>query len=180
MYGDSVAPVSKTIDYQCAHCETVVSTVPAVSAPAGTTFLVCPKCKKGTVKIANKLHPSPAAGRLVEYLPPSVDGAWREARLAYSAGAYTASTLMCRKLLMHMAVNECGADAGDTFKNYITKLTESGELPNSFKPALDAIRDQGNAATHELAVQTEAQALRTLALTEACLNVLYEVPGKLK
>jgi hypothetical protein len=48
----------------------------------------------------------------VDFLPPEIEMAWNEARNAYSVAAFTASEMMCRKILMHIAVDVAGAPCG--------------------------------------------------------------------
>jgi hypothetical protein len=79
-------------------------------AASATLWLRCPQCNEGSVKVkSGEVYPVAPAGRPVQNLPEDVAQAWREAGLAHSAGAYTASEMMCRKILMHVAVDRAGS-----------------------------------------------------------------------
>ena len=62
-----------------------------------------------------------APGNSVEHLPVDIEALYTEARNCVAASCYTAAVLICRKLLMNMAVSQ-GADAGDTFVQYVEYL----------------------------------------------------------
>jgi len=81
---------------------------------------------------------------------------------------------MCRKLLMHMAVEKADAEEGKTFAHYVDKLVDSGQLPLAHKDLLTKIRQDGNGGTHELESVKEVDAVKTLKVTQLCLTNLYE------
>ena len=123
-------------------------------------------------------HPSAPAGAFVGHLPQDVESSWQEARRSYAVGAYTAAVLMCRKLLMHMAVDHAGAKEGEYFAPCIKKLIDSGELPEKHKPALEKIRKAGGDGAHKLEAISEADAKITVVITQTCLRNLYEIPAQ--
>lgn len=84
---------------------------------------------------------------------------------------------MCRKILMHLAVDVAGSDAGGTFKSYIEDLDKAGFVSPGFRPSIEKVKDRGNAANHELPASTEADSLVTLKITEYLLRGIYEIPG---
>ncbi|MBN2910759.1 hypothetical protein JQC72_14760 [Polycladomyces sp. WAk] len=65
-----------------------------------------------------KQTPAPMIGRTVKHLPKDVEKVYNEARDCTSVGAYTAAVMLCRKLLMHIAVEQ-GAEEGKSFKHYV-------------------------------------------------------------
>ena len=58
-------------------------------------------------------------------------------------GANTACELMCRKILMHIAVDVAGGKAGDTFAKYIEVLAKDGHFPPALRPVVDLVRRAG-------------------------------------
>lgn len=84
--------------------------VVAQNAPTTTFWLRCPSCEEGSVKLRNgAVYPTAPAGGSVKHLPVAVDRAWREARTSHAVAAYTASEMMCRKILMYLAVDKANA-----------------------------------------------------------------------
>lgn len=167
------------------------------SVEAGSRFdiLRCPSCKLGTVanpmpgidemwggigesgrrKADFILSPGPLPAPLVRNMPADVEAAWLDAIRCGQVGAWTASELVCRKILMHVAVDQCGAKEGDSFWKYVDALDEARFFPASLKPVIDGIRQRGNTATHELAQSTETEARKTLDITHHVLRTIYEL-----
>ncbi len=96
-----------------------------------------------------------------------------------SVGAHTGCVMVCRKILMHIAVEE-GDSEGRKFIEYVEYLDDKGLLPYGAKPWAERIKDLGNEANHEIPERTEADALLLLTLLEQILENLYEIPGKLR
>jgi hypothetical protein len=117
--------------YTCGHCNTkvsgaVVAVHPTmnqqVRGPPSTYWLLCPNCAEGSVKVANgNVYPGVPFGPPVSGLPPVVKSAYDEARQCMSVNAFTACELICRKILMHVAVDK-GAKEGESFAAYIDYL----------------------------------------------------------
>jgi hypothetical protein len=79
-------------------------------APERTFWLRCPNCREGSVKIkGGSVFPIAPTTTHVAELPDEVQRAWREAGLAHAVGAYTASEMTCRKILMHIGVDKAGS-----------------------------------------------------------------------
>jgi hypothetical protein len=112
-------------------------------------------------------------------VPDDVNVAWQEAREAYSAGAYTASEIMCRKILMHLAVDVAGSKQGKNFVEYINDLDNSGYIIKGLKPVIDQVRSRGNIANHELPASTDEEAAQTMQIVEHLLHSIYELPSLL-
>jgi hypothetical protein len=123
------------------------------------------------------MYPTAPAVSTVRHLPADVDHAWREARSAFSVAAYTASEMMCRKILMHVAVDKAGAPAGKSFVEYVDTLDTAGYITTGLKGVVDIMRKRGNGANHELPASTEEEARTTLAVTEHLLRSVYELPS---
>ena len=76
-----------------------------------------------------------------------MDVAWNEAVNSARAGAFTASEIMCRKILMHVAVDKTGVDKGKAFTEYIDALDSAGYIPTGLKPKIDEIRTRETSPT---------------------------------
>ncbi len=177
-------------EFRCGHCGTPTSGAIVTSAtqsgrPSGGTseiqFVVaCSHCYGlsiyfgGDPKSPSRRYPAAPAGREVEGLPDDVKDAWTEARAAYTAGAPTASEHMCRKILLHVAV-ERGADASSSFLSSVNYLFEHGHLPSQMRPWVDRIRLNANKAAHEIEPRDDARARATLEFTQELLHLMYEM-----
>jgi hypothetical protein len=107
-------------------------------------------------------------------LPEDVGRAYGEARSTASVNAWTATEMMCRKILMHVAVDK-GAKDGQTFAGYLTYLQEKGFVSPVMSGWVDLIRKHGNEAVHELPEVTEDRGRSTLMFTEQLLRTTYEM-----
>lgn len=181
--GSSRRPVYVSI--QCGHCEQHVSAEVVFRGGMAnkTDWLLCPVCGDGSVLVKHgsrwDVYPKAASVGQVPHLPDDVDAAWREARVAFTVAAYTASEVMCRKILMHVAVDKVGAASGLSFKQYVEALDGAGYIAVGLKPIVDSVRDRGNIANHELPPSEEADATTTLRITEHLLHAVYALPGLL-
>ncbi len=91
-----------------------------------------------------------------------------------SVGGFTAAELVCRKILMHVAV-EKGAKEGKSFASYITHLEAAGYVTPPMKPWVDLIRQHGNDSTHELDPPDAQRAESTVMFTAELLRLTYEM-----
>lgn len=165
----------------CGHCNRGVAAEILNHAGAtdqGPLWLRCPLCLDAIVLGRNGItYPSAPAGSQVPNLTADVEGAWREVRVAHAVGAYTAAEMMCRKILMHLAVAVAGAKVGKSFVEYVDELDNAGYVAPGLRPVVDQIRQRGNAANHELPASSEQDSLTTMAITEHLLRTIYELPG---
>lgn len=106
--------------------------------------------------------------------PPDLEKLFREAALAYSAGAYTAASMTCRKLLMVCACHEGDAD-GKNFSDYVNHITQNVLSFPRAKAAIDAIRTIGNEANHQVKFVSQSDAKRSLEIMTYVLNTLYSL-----
>jgi hypothetical protein len=107
-------------------------------------------------------------------LPSDVAAGYEEARRTISVGAYTSCELICRKLLMHVAVDK-GAKEGKTFASYIDHLVAEGFVTPPMKDWVRLIKDNGNEATHLLLAPSRERAEGTLMFTAELLRLTYEM-----
>ena len=166
-----------TLPIVCGNCDYGIAAT-VLHSTADVFWLLCPNCQDGSVRTkSGAVYPVAPAGGSVTNLPADVAQAWREARTAHAVAAYTAAEIMCRKILMHLAVDVANSKAGATFKDYIADLDKAGYISTALKPAVEKVRDRGNAANHDLPASTEADSLVTLKITEHMLRSIYEIPG---
>lgn len=122
------------------------------------------------------MTPGPAYGNEVGALPHEIAVLYREARAAVQAGAFTASVLTCRKILMHVAVEQ-GAKGNQNFMKYVEYLANNGYVPPHGKRWVDHIRKRGNEANHEIIVMEQHDAQELVSFTELLLKFVYELPS---
>ncbi|WP_405807154.1 DUF4145 domain-containing protein [Streptomyces sp. NBC_00210] len=157
----------------CGHCSRdVVAAVIAMHPGQMTSWTTCPSCNGGTVFSGEIQYPGPKVGGDVDGLPGDVSQAYQEARACASVAAYTAAEVMCRKILMHVAVDK-GAEAGKSFAFYLTYLGDQGYVTPPMKPWVEVIRKNGNIAVHEIPATDKERALGTLIFTEQLLRMVY-------
>lgn len=125
------------------------------------------------------MSPATLGGEPVEGLPEDVGRAYREARGCLAVGAFTACELMCRKILMHVAVAK-GAGEDQSFASYVTYLRNEGHITAAMVPWVDEIRNRGNVATHEIPAAEQQRAASTLTFTTQLLRIVYEMEYKLQ
>lgn len=121
------------------------------------------------------LSPGPLPAPRPKNLPEDIEAAWDEVLNAGRASAWTAAELMCRKILMHVAVDQFGMEEGKAFVAYVKKFEEEGFFPRMMLPVIDGIRERGNRATHDLAQSSKQQAMKTIEVTHHVLRTIYEI-----
>ena len=165
--------------YICPYCaRDVTGAVVASYAPGGleswSLWVRCPHCRRGAVIVDGRLYPSTPFGPSIEGLPAEVAGAYEEARNCMGVGAFTAAELVCRKILMHIAVDK-GATPGKPFVTYLDHLEKAGYVTPPMKAWVDLIRMRGNLATHEIPAPDQQQAESTVMFTAELLRLVYEM-----
>lgn len=162
----------------CSVCGGTQMGVIADTIGAETYWLRCLNCGRAHVLVDDVLSPgaSPLATPLG--LVGEAAAAWREICDCLSVGAYTAAVMLCRKLLLHVAVGNGLAMAGTkspTFAEAVDHLEAQGVITAKMKPWIDRIREVGNEANHELPAISEAEALDVGRFTEQLLRLAYEM-----
>lgn len=176
----SVGEVIAFYPYLCGHCNhqtsgRVVSYYP--STPTNK-WLLCTNCGKGSVLTPEgKIVPPSKFGNSLEGLPNIVQKAYNEARDCYSIGAYTSCELICRKILMNVAVDK-GAKENDKFVNYLDSLKTKGYVTESMMEWVSLIRSRGGESTHYIDEPDQTRAESTLMFTEQLLKIIYEMKHK--
>lgn len=107
--------------------------------------------------------------------PPDLISLYVEAVKAYAAGAYTAASMVCRKILMVCACHK-GAGENKTFAVYVDYITTSVLLYPEAVNSINAIRNIGNDATHEVKLVGPDDAKRAMKIVTYMLNTIYTFP----
>lgn len=170
----------ETIPITCGHCTRGIAAQVVFSSggiEGRNLWLRCPSCGGPSVKADNIVYPTAPAGSAVPNLSPEVERAWREVRTAHAVAAYTAAEIMCRKILMHIAVDKASSAPNKRFVEYVEDLDTAGYISTGLKVAVTKVKDRGNFANHELPASTEQDSLTTMAITEYLLRGMYELPA---
>jgi hypothetical protein len=139
--------------------------------------LTCPVCTRPTyLNDFEKIQiPSVRLGATLTKLPEIVRTAYDEARDCSSVGAFTATVMIARKILMHVAVEE-GAAKDLKFFQYVDYLKEGGFVPPKGHDWVKRIKDRGNEANHELPAISQSDAEDIMHLVEMLLRFNYQMP----
>ena len=162
--------------YVCGHCGTAV--VGWVVAQAMVDYqrqwLLCPQCGMGSVRNDNTILPPPQTFPNVDGLPERIAGLYGEARMSFESQIYTGCEILCRKILMNVAVDK-GAKPDKKFVQYVAYLESNGHVVSSLKNMATVVKDNGNAAAHEIDPPSRERAEYTLKFTRRILDTVYGV-----
>lgn len=120
--------------------------------------------------------PMPLPGQAVAAVPDDLARLFKEARKSASQGADTAAVLVCRKMLMNIAVAN-GATENESFVAYVSYLADNGYVPPNGRAWVDYIRRRGNEATHEIELMGPDDSTALIGFTEMLLRFIYEFPS---
>ena len=143
--------------------------------PASGVY-ICINCYRPTFIYDCKQFPAERIGKQFEGIPKNINNLYEEARSCYSVDAYTGVILLCRKLLMHVAIDQ-GAKSNKRFIDYVNYLDEEHYINVNSKHWVDRIRRLGNDANHEIIINSEEDARTIILFCEMLLATLYEYPG---
>jgi len=146
-------------------------------------WCICP-CGQPTVitmqifpaPLLKNQHPLPMEFIAGKNWPPDLERLFREAAASFAAGAFTASAMVCRKILMVVAC-EAGAQEGQSFASYVDHIIAAVVPIPSAKPSIDKIRTIGNDANHDVAFVAEPEARRAMSIAAYVLNSAYSLPS---
>ena len=179
-----------SFQYTCAHCGNKVSSCTGYYFTAvtmhengremadGGYIYICPHCKNPTFIFKQQQIPGIPSVKSVDHLPASINEIYEEARKCMSAGCYTAAAMICRKILMNVAV-EKGAAENSKFFQYVDYLDTNSIFPNGCKQAIEIIRSKGNEANHEIEQTSKEDASLIIKMTNIVLYYVYDVPGQM-
>ncbi|OOH99210.1 hypothetical protein BIW15_23025 [Vibrio sp. SALL6] len=137
---------------------------------------ICSNCHAPTFFSPNHgKFPESSFGNAVSHVPEELYSLYKEARRCTSQNCYTAAVLLCRKILMNIAV-ELGAEAGKSFVTYINHLSVENYIPPNARHWVDHIRQKGNEANHEVHAMTVDDAKELVLFTEMLLKLVFEFP----
>src|SRR5260221_3278649 len=168
---DAKALVNRS--FTCGYCSNLVSSVKGFGVRQQSQghepnlgIYLCPNCLGPNLFTPESPQfPSPAFGNPVRHVPQSLNALYEEARRCTTTNCHTAAVLLCRKMLMNIAVEQ-GAKAGLNFTEYVDFLSEKGYVPPKGKHWVDHIRKKGNEATHEIALMKDTDAKELLTFIE--------------
>lgn len=142
-------------------------------------FIYAPHCKAPhIVDHMNQEIPAALPGNPIKNLPETINRVYEEARSCIAAGAYTATVMILRKILMNLAVEE-GAKEGDSFAHYVDYLCENGFVHRRQHEQAKRIQRLGNDANHKIESRTKEDALELLNLVQLILINNYEQADEL-
>lgn len=148
----------------------------------GIRFLRCARCAAGVVINDGVASPGAKPLRLVRGLGVAEQDAWEEVRSVLSVSAWTAAVMLCRKIILHVAVahglpEKDGSNRAPNFDKAVSHLLSVGLITPPMKPWVDHIRKVGNEANHDLPATAEDSAMRVATFTEQLLILAYEMPA---
>ena len=122
----------------------------------------------GQIPIAKEFHSEPD-------WPTGLAQLYDEAAKSYAAGAFTATAMVCRKVLMACAC-EKGETDGKGFGAYVDHITNNVLTYPAARTSIDAIRTIGNDASHDMSTVNQADAARAMKIVTYMLNTIYSLP----
>lgn len=175
------------VTWTCGFCgESVASAKGWFAAGGGSTtategaaayIRLCPNCDGPTLFTwQGYRYPGSSPGRPVRSVPDDITALYEEARNATAAGAYTAAVMVCRKILMHIAVDR-GAKPDLRFVQYVQHLKATNHIPPNGDVWVTYIKDRGNEANHEIELMREEDAIALVTFVEMLLRFIYEFPS---
>jgi len=164
--------------YTCGYCERLVASDKGFTTTVGPIIYICSNCKNPTYFDQSIQVPGMTYGNNVQHLPLDVEKLYNEARFCMSVNAFTASVLVCRKILLHLAVDKKAPPAGLTFEKAVEYLASIGYVPPEGKGWVDEIRKKSNEANHEIKLMTQKDAEELISFSEELLKFMYEFPSR--
>ena len=140
---------------------------------------ICPECTRPTIferSLGNtkvQMIPIPKPDRPMKNFSLEIKNAYTEAHKCFWYKAPTAAVMMCRKLLMHVAVDQ-GAKENLNYAEYVSFLKKKGYVPPTAYKMVDLVREIGNDANHELKSVDLTEAKNLLSFMEILLASIYE------
>jgi len=168
----------------CPSCGGTQMVVVGFTHTKTTKWLRCANCGFGLVKNGPTTWPATAPLRTPDGLPVLERDAWTEVRNTLGVGAHTAAVMLCRKMVLHVAIaaglDPVGSNGqGPSFGRSVGFLQEQGYITPPLKLWVDRIRDVGNEANHELPAIEASVALDVAEFTLQLLVLMYELPARM-
>lgn len=159
----------------CGYCNHKVGAHLGYKQNGGYRVAICPNCERPSFIYNDVQVPDASPGMEINNLPDKISKLYKEARNSVSIGAHTGAVLLCRKLLMNIAV-ELGARENKGFLFYVEYLEEENYIPKSGKVWVDHIRNKGNEANHDIIVMSKNDSIELIQFMEMLLKIIYEFP----
>ena len=163
-------------EYICYFCnKTVASSVGYKDNDCVSYIRICPHCNRPTYFYGGRIQvPKPLPLSPVTGVEDNVRDLFEEARKCISTESYTAVAMLCRKLLMNIAVDH-GAEKNKKFQEYVEYIQAKNLVSKSAEELLTEIKDIGNDANHEISQVSKEQANQIIELTNEIINQIYRV-----
>lgn len=183
----------KVRSIKCGYCENTVAPnsgfnmiyraddAPSYHGTCLATIYECPLCGCPTIFYTETEETIPGElwGRTIKNLPDSIAKLYDECRTCYANQCYTASQMIARTLLMHIAVEQ-GSVEELSFAKYVNYLEERNFIPPNGKKWVDYIRKTGNVANHEIVIKEKEETKRVITFLSSLLMFIYELPNELE
>jgi hypothetical protein len=88
---------------------------------------MCPFCNRPTFFEGDQQIPGVPYGAEVSALPVNIEAIYNEARRSVASSSYTGAVMLCRKLLMNVAVDR-GAPQNQSFAEYVNFIEAKGYI----------------------------------------------------
>ncbi len=173
----------KPNEIMCGYCGNVIAPNTGYIIRGGYYVIAyiykCPHCANPIIYFTDEdtTIPGKLFGRDIKNLPDNIQSLYSECRICYANQCYTASQMIARTLLMHIAVEQ-GAEVGKKFVQYVDYLEAHGFIPPNGKSWVDCIRTSGNVANHEIAIKEKEETEKVILFLSALLLFIYELPNK--
>jgi hypothetical protein len=137
----------------CPHCGgSQMGVVAATKEEGAVKWLRCANCLRGAVMNGGVTAPSVKPLSVPKGLPAAEGAAWNEVRECLAVGAATASVMLCRKLLLHVAVTHGLAPKNvkgwaPAFKDVVDHLESQGLVTKKIVRGLTASRTSATRPT---------------------------------
>lgn len=164
-------------DYICGYCGSQITSNKGYYVNDSTEKIyICHKCNGPTYfDYRNQQTPGYLYGKKFEVkIPEDISNLYEESRKCYSVGSYSAVSMCCRKLLMHIAV-QCGAKENLSFIEYVNYLDTENYIPKNSKKWVDIIRKKGNETNHEIKISDPKEAQQLIKFIEIIITLIYEI-----
>jgi hypothetical protein len=164
--------------FTCGYCGREVGSDRGYYSERGVGLIyICHLCGRPTFFYYADQTPAPRIGGDVSHLPETLAVLYREARDCTSVAAYTAAVMLCRVILMNVAVS-IGAPENRSFVQYVDYLWEQHYVPPNSRPWIDRIRSLGNTANHEIQLMGKTEAEEAITFVEMLLQLVFEFPAR--
>lgn len=164
----------------CPECGAHQFVVIAFTRSTSQIWARCVNCNLAMAINGGVASPPQQPLRMPLGLPDDEGELWGEIRECLGVGAYTAAVMLCRKLLMHIAVThglsaKDGKDRAPNFAQCVNHLVSEGVVTKRMEPWIERIREVGNEANHEIAPVGKESALDVATFTQKLLELAYEM-----